>query len=58
MKFFLVCFDKDHEECECKARQLQTKIDQQSEKLIDTVNNYKIAYFDLIEKHRRTYKPL
>lgn len=31
-------------------------IDQQGEKLIQTVNNYKNAHIDLIEKHRRTYK--
>jgi hypothetical protein len=51
-------FENNHEECECKARQLQTIIDQQGEKLIQTVNNYKNDYIDLIEKHRRTYKQL
>ncbi|CAF3744832.1 unnamed protein product [Adineta steineri] len=51
-------FEADQEVCECKARELQVSIDHQSEKLIQTVNNYKNAYFDLIEKHLRTYKQL
>ncbi len=55
---FLDRFDTEHEECEGKARQLQIGIDQQGEKLIQTVNNYKNAHIDLIEKHRRTYKQL
>jgi hypothetical protein len=54
----LVHFDTNEEECECKARKLQTLIDQQNDKVVDTVNNYKNAYIDLIEKHRRTYKHL
>jgi hypothetical protein len=44
-------FSKDFNE-------LQTSIDQQGGKLVDTVNSYKNAYIDLIEKHRRTYKQL
>jgi hypothetical protein len=57
-EFILVRFEADQEECECKARELQTSIDQQGGKLVDTVNSYKNAYIDLIEKHRRTYKQL
>ncbi len=58
MFFCKARFETDHEECECKARELQTVIDRQGEKLIETINNYKNAYIDLIEKHRRTYKQL
>ncbi len=57
-EFILVRFDTNQEECEFKARKLQTLIDQQGEKLIETVNHYKNAYTDLIEKHRRTDKQL
>ncbi|CAF0919473.1 unnamed protein product [Rotaria sordida] len=50
------CFETDLEECMCKAHQLQILINEQSDKLIQTINSYKNAYIDLIEKHRRTYK--
>ncbi len=39
-----------------KARNLQTFITQQSGQLIQTVENHKNTYIDMIEKHRRTYK--
>ncbi|CAF2388785.1 unnamed protein product [Rotaria sp. Silwood2] len=50
------CFETDLEECMCKARQLQILINEQGDKLIQTINCYKNAYIDLIEKHRQTYK--
>ncbi|CAF0824354.1 unnamed protein product [Rotaria sp. Silwood1] len=50
------CFETDLEECMCKARQLQILINEQGDKLIQTINCYKNAYIDLIEKHRRTDK--
>ncbi len=54
--FFLVQFDHDEKEVNNKARNLQTFITQQSGQLIQTVENHKNAYIDMIEKHRRTYK--
>ncbi|UJR10345.1 hypothetical protein I4U23_014551 [Adineta vaga] len=51
-------FDNDHEECEYRAHELKGLIDQQGEKLVQTINNYKNTHIDLIEKHRRTYKQL
>jgi hypothetical protein len=53
---FLVRFDNNEEEVYNKARNLQTFINQQSNKLIQTVENHKNAYIDVIEKHRRTHK--
>jgi hypothetical protein len=54
--FVLVRFDNDEEEVNNKARNLQTFINKQSSKLIQTVENHKNVYIDMIEKHRRTYK--
>lgn len=50
-------FDTDHEECEYKGRKLQTEINHQSDQLIQTINQSKNTYLDLIEKHRRASKP-
>ena len=52
---FSVRFDINEEEANNKARNLQTLINQQSNKLIQTVENHKNAYIDAIEKHRRTH---
>ena len=54
---FLDRFDTDHEECEYKGRKLQTDINQQGDHLLQTINQSKNTYLDLIEKHRRTSKP-
>jgi hypothetical protein len=54
--FVLVRFDNDEDEVNNKARNLQTFINKQSSKLIQTVENHKNVYIDMIEKHRRTYK--
>ena len=53
---FLVQFDNDEEEAHNKARHLQTFITEQSGCLIQTIENQKNAYIDMIEKHRRTSK--
>ncbi|CAF0846890.1 unnamed protein product [Adineta ricciae] len=49
-------FEADQEECERKARELQTLVGERGDKLVQTINNYKNAYMDFIEKHRRTHK--
>ncbi|CAF0925977.1 unnamed protein product [Rotaria sordida] len=49
-------FDHNEEEVNNKARSLQTFISKHSDKLIQTVENQKNTYIDIIEKHRRTYK--
>jgi predicted ATPase len=54
--FILVNFDKDEEEVNNKARNLQTFIKNHSGKLIQTVEDHKNAYMDVIEKYRRNYK--
>jgi predicted ATPase len=51
-----VRFDTDQEEVNSEARNLQTFISKQSNKLIQTLENRKNTYIDLIEKHRRNYK--
>lgn len=51
-------FDNDEEEVHNRARNLQTFISKQSDNLIQTVENHKNAYIDIIEKHRRTYKQM
>lgn len=56
--FFLDHFDTNHEECEGKGRQLQNMINRQAEQLLQTINQSKNIYLDLIEKHRRTSKSL
>jgi hypothetical protein len=54
--FISVQFDHNEEEVNNKARNLQTFITKQSVQLIQTVENHKNAYIDMIENHRRTYK--
>ncbi|CAF2378891.1 unnamed protein product [Rotaria sp. Silwood2] len=49
-------FDNNEEEANNKARSLQTFISKQTDKLIQTVENQKNTYIDVIEKHLRTYK--
>ncbi|CAF1344321.1 unnamed protein product [Adineta steineri] len=49
-------FDSDEEEVNNKARNLQTYITQHSDKLIQTVEDRKNMYIDIIENHLRTHK--
>ena len=53
----LVRFDQTEEEMNTNAHQLQTQINQLSDRLIETVGNCKKTYMDIIEKHRQTSKP-
>ncbi|UJR35744.1 hypothetical protein I4U23_028493 [Adineta vaga] len=49
-------YDNDEKEMNNKARNLQIFINKQSDQLIQTVENQKNLYMDVIEKHRQTYK--